>query len=121
MISQLVHISPSPVPGTVTVSGYVTDFEPRDMYGGPVSGGWTEYIARHVFADAVGRNPDVALLLNNNDGAPLARTKAGTLTLLVDDVGLKIEAQVHAGSVAVPSTTRSAQRTRSGTTPARPG
>jgi uncharacterized protein len=100
MISQIVHIGPSPVPGTVTVSGYVTDFEPRDMYGGPVSGGWTEYIARHVFADAVGRNPDVALLLNNNDGAPLARTKAGTLTLLVDDVGLKIEAQVHAAAAS---------------------
>lgn len=99
MISQLVHISPSPTPGTVTVSGYVTDFEQHDMYGGPERGGFTEYIDRDVFVDAVGRNPDVQLLLNN-DGLPLARTKTGTLKLLVDDVGLKIEAQVHAAAAS---------------------
>jgi phage head maturation protease len=99
VISQLVHIGPSPTPGTVTVSGYVTDFDSREMYGGPEHGGWTEYIGRDVFLDAVGRDPDVALMLNNA-GAPLARTRTGTLKLVVDDVGFKIEAQVHAAAAS---------------------
>jgi phage head maturation protease len=99
MISRSVHISPSSSPGTVTVSGYVTDFDQRDMYGGPEHGGFTEYIDRDVFIEAVGRDPDVQLMLNN-EVAPLARTKTGTLKLLVDDVGLKIEAQVHAAAAS---------------------
>ena len=98
-VNQTVQISPSPNPGMIAVSGYVTDFEARDMYGGPEAGGWRQHIDRIVLAAAVDSNPDMALLLNS-EGPPLASTRTGSLTLLVDDTGLKIQAQVPASEAS---------------------
>lgn len=71
---------------SVTGKGY-------DMYGGPNSdmGGWTEYIDSGAFKRTLNQNADVAFLLNH-DGVTLARTKAGTMTLTEDKVGLKVNA-----------------------------
>lgn len=72
---------------SVTGKGY-------DMYDGPEKGGWTEYVDRGAFKRTLGRNPDVAFLLNHT-GLTMARTKAGSLTLREDSVGLEAKAQLN--------------------------
>lgn len=71
---------------SVTGKGY-------DLYGGPDKGGWTEYVDSGAFKKTLSEKPDVAFLLNHA-GLTLARTKAGTLKLSEDTVGLKAEAQL---------------------------
>ena len=46
-----------------------------------------------AFDAVLAKNPDVRFLINH-DGVPLARTKNGTITLSVDDHGLRQESQV---------------------------
>lgn len=70
----------------VTGKGY-------EMYGGPEKGGWTEFVDPGAFKRTLGRKPDVAFLVNHT-GMTLARTKAGTLTLAEDSVGLKVDADL---------------------------
>ena len=69
-------------------SGYASTFEPYEMYGGPAKGGWIEQVDRGAFDKTLKAKPDLQLLVNHG-GMPLARTKSGTLTLSVDDGGLK--------------------------------
>lgn len=71
-------------------TGYasLTD-QPYDM------GWYSETIARGAFKKTLAENPDVTLLLNHG-GLPLARTKAGTLRLSEDGVGLRVEADLDA-------------------------
>lgn len=64
-----------------------------DMYGGPDKGGWTEFIDPGAFKRTLAQKPDVAFLVNH-EGMTLARTKAGTLTLAEDEVGLEVKAQL---------------------------
>lgn len=64
-----------------------------DMYGGPDKGGWVEYIDKGAFKRTLAQKPDVAFLINH-EGMTLARTKAGTLTLAEDEVGLEVKAQL---------------------------
>jgi HK97 family phage prohead protease len=71
---------------SVTNKGY-------DMYGGPDKGGWTEYVDKGAFKKTLSEKPDVAFLVNHG-GLTLARTKAGTLKLREDDVGLEVKAQL---------------------------
>lgn len=67
--------------------------EPYEMYGGPDKGGWNEQITPGAFKRTLGRKPDVAFLINH-DGMTLARTKAGTLKLSEDDIGLEVKAKL---------------------------
>lgn len=53
-----------------------------------------EKIARGAFAESI-KTADVRFLVNH-DGLPLARTKAGTLRLFEDDIGLRFEADLDA-------------------------
>lgn len=53
-----------------------------------------ETIARGAFTKTLSENPDVRFLALNHDGMPLARTKAGTLTLTEDEIGLHFEAHL---------------------------
>jgi HK97 family phage prohead protease len=78
---------------SVTNKGY-------DMYGGPDKGGWTEYVDKGSFKKTLGEKPDVAFLLNHA-GLTLARTKAGTLQLAEDTVGLETKAQLDTRVSAV--------------------
>lgn len=61
------------------------------MYGGRDAGGWDETIVPGAFKKTLSEKPDVAFLVNHT-GLTLARTKAGTLRLAEDKVGLAVEA-----------------------------
>lgn len=58
-------------------------------------GPYDEKIDGAAFDKTLAANPDVVFLLNHR-GTTMARTKAGTLELGVDDLGLKISALVNA-------------------------
>lgn len=79
--------------GQVILRGYAATYEPYDCYGGPDSGGWVEQLNQNSFKRTLEANPDVMLLLNHG-GAPLARTKSGTMTLTADRRGLLVEARL---------------------------
>jgi HK97 family phage prohead protease len=77
----------------VEVEGYASVFEaPYTLYAGSMLE-FEETVARSAFDKTLASNPDVPLLLNH-DGAPLARTKSGTLTLSTDDHGLLTRASL---------------------------
>jgi HK97 family phage prohead protease len=71
-----------------TVVGYAAVFDSPS-----VDMGFTEYVTRGAFTKTLKDGADVRLLLDH-DGAPLARTKSGTLRLSEDDRGLRIEADL---------------------------
>ncbi|MCV6981273.1 HK97 family phage prohead protease [Mycolicibacterium pulveris] len=75
----------------MTLTGYASTFQPYEMYGGPANHGWIEQLDRHAFDETLRATPDLHLLINHQ-GMPLARTKSGTLSLSVDDHGLKVVA-----------------------------
>ena len=79
--------------GYVILRGYAATYEPYDCYGGPDAGGWVEQLNRDSFKRTLEAQPDVMLLLNHT-GAPLARTKSGTMTLTADRRGLVVEARL---------------------------
>jgi len=64
------------------------DYQVNDSFGS-----FTERIAPGAFTRTLSENPDVTMLLNH-EGLPLARTKAGTMTLTQDNIGLKVSAQL---------------------------
>lgn len=69
----------------IHVTGYAAVFNQEADIGG-----WfREVIAPGAFKAAIGRD-DVVFLINH-EGLPLARTRSGTLTLIEDDHGLKID------------------------------
>jgi len=75
----------------VEVSAYVLVYdEPRQVGD---DAGWTEIWAPGACKRSVDRDPDVRLTLNG-EGQPLARSKAGSLTLTSDDYGLHITATI---------------------------
>lgn len=74
--------------GTIHVSGYAS------ITGRYYPVGWyEEKIDRGAFKRTLAEGPDVQLLVNH-EGLALARTKSGTLTLVEDTQGLKIEADL---------------------------
>lgn len=79
--------------GYVVLRGYAATYEPYDCYGGPEAGGWVEQLRMESFKRTLEAKPDVMLLLNHT-GAPLARTKSGTMTLTADRRGLLVEARL---------------------------
>lgn len=79
--------------GHVILRGYAATYEPYDCYGGPDAGGWVEQLQMDSFKRTLEAKPDVMLLLNHT-GAPLARTKSGTMTLTADRRGLLVEARL---------------------------
>ena len=64
-----------------------------DMYGGPDKGGWTEFVDAGAGKKTLSEKPDVAFLVNHT-GLTLARTKADTLRLAEDKVGLAVAADL---------------------------
>lgn len=75
------------------LEGYAATFEPYDCYGGVERGGWIEQIDPKAFDKTLRNSPDVQLLINH-EGLMLARTTSGTLSLSVDNKGLKVRAHL---------------------------
>lgn len=74
--------------GTVQMVGYAAMWD-READGLP----FREVIKRGAFAQSLSRGDDVFLLVNHDtDALPLARRSAGTLDLVEDEVGLRVEA-----------------------------
>lgn len=71
-----------------TLVGYAAMFDSPS-----VDMGFTEYVARGAFAKTLKDGADVRLLIDH-EGAPLARTRSGTLRLSEDDRGLRVEADL---------------------------
>lgn len=76
---------------SIKVSGYAAVFNQETNIGGF----FREVIKPGAFRKALG-NSDVPFLINH-DGLPLARTRSGTLKLVEDDHGLRIETELDAG------------------------
>lgn len=74
----------------LTVTGYAAVFDQmsHDL------GGFREIIQPGAFADVLGANPDVHLVIGHNMDLPLARTRNGTLELGEDIRGLKMWARI---------------------------
>lgn len=76
---------------TASFAGYATIYDfPYDVAGGIESGGWSETIARGACTKSLAENADVRCLVNH-EGIPIARTKSGTMELIDDDIGLRVE------------------------------
>lgn len=77
---------------TATFNGHASVYgKGYEMYGGPDKGGWTEFVDAGAGKKTLSENPDVAFLVNH-EGLTLARTKAKTMTLAEDNIGLKVNA-----------------------------
>ncbi len=74
----------------IKVSGYAAVFGQEADIGGM----FREKIEAGAFADVVGTD-DVVFLINH-DGLPLARTRSGTLKIVEDDKGLRMETTLDA-------------------------
>ena len=74
---------------TAVIHGYASIFN----HEYPIGGGKYERVAPTAFKRTLGENPDVQLNYAHA-GIPMARTKAGTMTLETDSIGLKYTAQV---------------------------
>lgn len=70
---------------------------PYDIAGGPDAGGFTETVERGA-ADKSLAERDSVVFLFDHEGIPLASTKAGTLSLRADDVGLLYDATLDPSS-----------------------
>lgn len=80
---------------TMTVEGYAAVFDQRTMIWESDYSGWKYYEEIDPGAFNGADMSDVILRYNHSDSAMiLARTKNGTLRLSVDDVGLKISADI---------------------------
>lgn len=84
-----------------TLTGYASTFgDPYQV--ADFMGEYTETIRSGAFTRTLNAGADVKLLVNH-DGVPLARTKAGTLNLEQDDVGLRVAAHLDPSSPLVQS------------------
>jgi uncharacterized protein len=70
------------------VEGYAAKFDTRSED----FGGWEETIATGAFDDVLG--DDVRALIDHNPEKIIGRSKSGTLSLVVDDIGLKYRALI---------------------------
>lgn len=75
----------------ISVAGYAAIFDEVTTIGDF----FEEVIAPGAFAEALRRGDDTSFLINH-DGLPLARTSSGTLRLVEDARGLKVETDLDA-------------------------
>lgn len=68
---------------------------PYNVAGGPEMGGWVETMAKGAFKRTLGMNDNRALLYAHDHSRVLATTRASTLTLSEDSVGLLVEAALN--------------------------
>lgn len=68
---------------------------PYNVAGGPDLGGWVETMSKGAFKKTLGKNDNRALLYAHDNAKVLATTRANTLTLTEDNVGLLVDAQLN--------------------------
>lgn len=78
-------------PGTLT--GYAALYNSRSV---PIMGLFTETIAPGAFRNTLAANPDVRALWNHDSAIVLGRSKAGTLRMVEDAKGLRVEIDLPA-------------------------
>ena len=93
-----VRIAPAPKftvnDQTWNLRGYATVYDVAyPIAGGPEAGGWLEIVERGATAKSIKDGADVRLLFDH-EGIPLARTAAGTMRLLSDDMGMMVDAEL---------------------------
>ena len=76
--------------GDLVLHGYAVRFGQRSVD----MGGWTETVEPGAFTAVLQTAPDVRCLYNHDPSIVLGRTKSGTLTLVEDSVGLRMECRV---------------------------
>ncbi len=90
--------------GTLHLSGYAS------VTGVAYTVGWyDETIQPGAFKRTLSESPDVQLLINHT-GMPLARTSSGTMTLVEDDRGLRVDADLDPEDPDVQSLARKMRR-----------
>lgn len=72
-----------------TITGYAAVFDSETVIGGG-EWGFREKIAKGAFSEAI-KTSDVRALFNHEEEYVLGRTKSGTLRLMEDERGLKVE------------------------------
>lgn len=65
-----------------------------DVAGGPEMGGWTEIMAPGAFKRTLGKPANRALLFHHDGSRVLATTRAGSLVMEEDNVGLLVTASL---------------------------
>jgi len=75
----------------MTFEGYAAVFNSPSQ---PIGGQFTEYVQPGAFKRSLQARNDIKLLWNHDTGQVLGSTRAGTLTLVEDSVGLKAIAQL---------------------------
>lgn len=65
-----------------------------EVAGGPDAGGWMETMAQGAFRQTLGRPTNRALLFHHDGSRVLATTRAGSLAMEEDSVGLLVTAQL---------------------------
>lgn len=84
--------------GSLRVKGHAAVFNTPAQIG-PPGLGFEERIAPGAFKRTINNGADVRFLFNHNPDLVLARTKAGSLTLREDKIGLAIEANLARTSI----------------------
>lgn len=77
--------------GAMHISGYFAVFNSNYE----IASGMSESIAPGAFSRTLGENPDVRALINHDTTLVLGRTKAGTLKLHQDEIGLFGDIEVN--------------------------
>lgn len=77
--------------GTPHISGHFAVFNSNYE----IAPGMTESIAPGAFSRTLGENPDVRALVNHDTTLVLGRTKAGTLKLRQDEIGLWGDVEIN--------------------------
>lgn len=83
--------------GVPVIAGYATIYEHAYDVAGGAPYGWTETIVRGAADKSVAERDDVYMFFDH-EGLPLAATKAGTLTLESDKIGLYNESRIDTRS-----------------------
>jgi HK97 family phage prohead protease len=83
---------------SIGFKGYAAKFNKRTQIG-PKTWGFQEQIAEGAFAKSIGES-DVRFLQNHDPNFVLARSKAGTLRLAEDKIGLPVDADMAPTSYA---------------------
>ena len=84
----------APTEGSFNLRGYATVYDvPYPIAGGPEAGGWMETVARGATAKSIKDGADCRLLYDHS-GIALARTASGTMRLVSDDMGMRVDADL---------------------------